>query len=69
MIRGGKGDKDRVLTMPKSLVGLLEAQLQRCRVIHEKDREEGVAGVYLPGAYGVNAVCRNCWDTLTSGRR
>lgn len=52
-IRGGKGDKDRVLTMPKSLVGLLEAQLQRCRVIHEKDREDGVAGVYLPGAYEV----------------
>lgn len=39
--------------MPKSLVGILEAQLQRCRVIHEKDREDGVAGVYLPGAYEV----------------
>jgi integron integrase len=52
-IRGGKNDKDRVLTMPKSLVGLLEAQLQRCRVIYEKDREDGVAGVYLPGAYEV----------------
>lgn len=50
-VRGGKGDKDRVLTMPKSLVGLLEAQLQRCRVIFEMDREEGVAGVFLPGAY------------------
>ena len=52
-VRGGKNDKDRVLTMPKSVVGLLEAQMQRCRVIHEKDREEGVAGVYLPGAYEV----------------
>ena len=52
-IRGGKNDKDRVLTMPKSLVGLLEVQLKRCRVIYEKDREEGVAGVYLPGAYDV----------------
>ena len=39
--------------MPKSLVGLLEVQLKRCRVIYEKDREEGVAGVYLPGAYDV----------------
>jgi site-specific recombinase XerD len=52
-VRGGKNDKDRVLTMPKSLVGLLEAQMQRCRVIHDKDREEGLAGVYLPGAYEV----------------
>ncbi|MDH4445136.1 MAG: integron integrase [Akkermansiaceae bacterium] len=61
-IRGGKGDKDRVLTMPKSLVGLLEAQLQRCRVIHEKDREDGVAGVYLPGAYGVkNPAAGESW--------
>jgi hypothetical protein len=52
-VRGGKNDKDRVLTMPKSLVGLLEAQMQQCRVIHDKDREEGLAGVYLPGAYEV----------------
>jgi site-specific recombinase XerD len=34
-IRGGKNDKDRVLTMPKSLTGLLEAQLKRCRVIDD----------------------------------
>ncbi len=54
-VRGGKNDKDRVLTLPKSLVGLLEAQLQRCRVIYEKDREAGVAGVYLPGAYDVKS--------------
>jgi integron integrase len=54
-IRGGKGDKDRVLTMPRSLVGLLEAQMQRCRVIYERDREQGVAGVYLPGAYAVKS--------------
>lgn len=52
-VRGGKGDKDRVLTLPKSAVGALEGQLQRCRVIYEKDREDGVAGVYLPGAYEV----------------
>ena len=54
-VRGGKNDKDRALTMPKSVVGLLEAQLKRCRVIYEKDREEGVAGVYLPGAYDVKS--------------
>jgi integron integrase len=50
-VRSGKGDKDRVLTLPKSLAGVLEAQFQRCRVIHEMDRKAGVAGVYLPGAY------------------
>jgi integrase len=30
----------------------LYTQLERCRVIHDLDRENGVAGVYLPGAYG-----------------
>lgn len=61
-IRGGKGDKDRVLTMPKSLVGLIEAQIQRCRVIYEKDREDGVTGVYLPGAYEVkNPAAGESW--------
>jgi integron integrase len=61
-IRGGKGDKDRVLTMPKSLAALLEAQMRRCRVIHDKDREDGVAGVYLPGAYDVkNPAAGTSW--------
>ncbi len=61
-VRGGKGDKDRVLTLPKSVVGALEAQLQRCRVIYEKDRADGVAGVYLPNAYDVkNPAAGTSW--------
>jgi integrase len=41
---------------------LLEAQFQRCRVIHEKDREAGLAGVYLPGAYDVkNPKAAESW--------
>lgn len=52
-VRAGKGDKDRVLTLPKSVVAALEAQLERCRVLHEKDRADGLAGVYLPNAYEV----------------
>ena len=52
-IRGGKGDKDRVLSIPKSLMVPLEAQMERCRVIHGRDRENKLAGVYLPGAFGV----------------
>ncbi|MFT4177439.1 MAG: integron integrase [Luteolibacter sp.] len=52
-VRGGKGDKDRVLTLPKSVRAGLEGQLQRCRAIYEKDRKTGVAGVYVPGAFEV----------------
>lgn len=61
-VRGGKGDKDRVLTMPKSVVAALEAQLERCKVIYEKDRADGVAGVYLPNAYeGKNPSAGTSW--------
>ena len=61
-IRGGKGDKDRVLSLPKSLIGILEAQMKRGRVIYEKDREDDVAGVHLPGAYGVkNGSAAKSW--------
>ena len=61
-VRGGKGDKDRVLTLPKSVVGGLETQLERCKVIYEKDREEGLAAVYLPNAYGVkNPAAGTSW--------
>ena len=50
-VRGGKGDKDRVLTMPKRLEGPLREQLERSRVFYEADRAAGVAGVWMPGAY------------------
>jgi site-specific recombinase XerD len=50
-VRGGKGGKDRVLTMPKRLEAALEDQLERSRVFYEADRAAGVAGVHMPGAY------------------
>lgn len=62
-IRGGKGDKDRVLTLPKSLREFMGAQLERSRVIYERDRANGLAGVYLPGAYGVkNPSAAVSWE-------
>ncbi len=61
-MRGGKGDKDRVLSLPKSMLFILEAQMKRGRVIYEKDRKDEVAGVHLPGAYGVkNRSAAESW--------
>lgn len=49
-VRGGKGDKDRVLTLPKSLSQPLAEHRERIRLIHAAEREAGVPGVHLPHA-------------------
>lgn len=48
IVRGGKGDKDRVTMLPESLRADLTAQLERARAIWEKDVREKCAGVSLP---------------------
>ena len=49
-VRGGKGDKDRMTVLPKSLLGKVRQQIDEARQLWERDRREGRAGVYLPGA-------------------
>ena len=49
-VRGGKGDKDRVITLPKSLRQPIEEHLGQVRILFEADRREGVPGVHLPHA-------------------
>jgi site-specific recombinase XerD len=49
-VRMGKGDKDRMTVLPKSLREQIAEQIEKAREIWRKDREEGLAGVYLPGA-------------------
>ncbi len=49
-VRGGKGDKDRVISLPKSLVPLLREHRTRIQQWHEADRRDGVPGVELPTA-------------------
>lgn len=48
MIRGGKGDKDRVTILPYSLIGPLRESIQRSQQLWEDDRRDNVPGVYLP---------------------
>lgn len=62
-VRDGKGGKDRVLSLPKKLTERLESQLARNRLLWEKDRAEGIAGVYLPGAYALkNPKAAESWE-------
>ena len=49
-VRRGKGDKDRVTVLPKSLREEVVKQIERAREVWRRDREAGLAGVYLPGA-------------------
>lgn len=47
-VRGGKGDKDRITVLPGRLAPALQAQIERLRILHERDRASGLAGVWLP---------------------
>jgi integron integrase len=50
VVRGGKGDKDRVVMLPRALRPALEKQLQARRQLHERDRAAGPVWVNLPHA-------------------
>lgn len=54
-VRGGKGDKDRVITLPKSLLPPLRDHLKHVKAVHDADRREGVPGVALPKAFAVKS--------------
>lgn len=50
LVREGKGAKDRVTMLPRTLDGPLREQLAKARALFEYDRENGLPGVYLPHA-------------------
>jgi integron integrase len=61
-VRSGKGDKDRVLTLPKSLLQPLEEHLDRVKALFEADRRAAVPGVHLPHAMAVkNPSAAESW--------
>ena len=53
VVREGKGGKDRVVMLPRSLVQPLQAQLARSRALWEADRAANRPGIYLPHALEV----------------
>jgi integron integrase len=50
VVRSGKGDKDRVVMLPRSLADALRAQLARSRALWAADRASQRSGVYMPHA-------------------
>ncbi|WP_298207842.1 integron integrase [Acidovorax sp.] len=50
VVRSGKGDKDRVVMLPRSLVTAMRDQLAASRALWAADRAAGRSGVHLPHA-------------------
>lgn len=50
IVRAGKGDKDRVVPLPETLVAPLQARIAERRRMHDIDLARGRADVYLPHA-------------------
>jgi len=50
IVRGGKGDKDRVTLLPVAAINALERQIARVLRLHERDLAAGAGWVELPRA-------------------
>ncbi|MCG5526365.1 integron integrase [Ectothiorhodospira haloalkaliphila] len=50
VVRCGKGNKDRIVPLPESLVGPLTDHLQSVRALHVRDVEQGLGETLLPDA-------------------
>jgi len=50
VVREGKGGKDRVVMLPRSLASALRAQLSHARELWARDRASGARGVWMPDA-------------------
>jgi integron integrase len=50
LVRDGKGGKDRRTVLPQSLREPLRRELERARVLHARDLEDGFGAVWLPHA-------------------
>lgn len=62
-VRSGKGDKDRVITLPKTLQQPLSEHRARIEQIHRQDRAEGLPGVALPHAFEVkHPAAAESWE-------
>ena len=71
-VRNGKGEVDRVTMLPQSLVVPLQQHLQRVKMIHQRDLDNGYGAVYLPYALErkyPNANREWCWQYVFPAHR
>ncbi len=49
-VRDGKGQKDRVTILPDKIIPRLKLQIEKAKIIHQQDINDGHGTVYLPFA-------------------
>lgn len=49
-VRDGKGEKDRIVPLPETVIPELRRQIERVRLLHQEDLAAGYGEVYLPYA-------------------
>lgn len=49
-VRSGKGSKDHVTTLPSTIIPFLKNHLNKVKIIHQNDLQNGYGEVYLPHA-------------------
>lgn len=49
-VRDGKGQKDRVTMLPDKITHRLKLQIERAKIIHHQDLNDGIGSIYLPFA-------------------
>lgn len=52
MVRGGKGDKDRVVPLPQAVREPLKCHMEKVAALHDQDLAKGHGEVFLPEALG-----------------
>ncbi|MGD0037016.1 MAG: integron integrase [Bacteroidota bacterium] len=53
LIRHGKGDKDRRVPLPQSLIKDIQLQCEKVNLLHKKDLQEGYGEALLPDAFQI----------------
>jgi integron integrase len=72
VIRAGKGNKDRIVPMPGSVIAALQEQIETIRVMHERDCRAGYGAVFMPTALArkyPNAESELRWQFLFPASR
>jgi integron integrase len=66
-VRDGKGEKDRIVPLPETVIPDLRRQVERVRLLHEEDIAAGYGNVHLPHALTIkypNAARELAWQYL-----
>jgi len=64
-VRNGKGNKDRIVTLPEELIEPLSVQIEQARILHKKDLSDGFGKTTLPFALSkkyTNAASEFGWQ-------